>query len=90
MKGELSRTAPEEAPKPPQIEVTTKANQQFIADMRKHLQDLEASDAERARRDPSSQPGLNTTAGSVSSGRSLGLPTGEQTGALHELPRNGG
>ncbi|KAI6855639.1 hypothetical protein KC338_g8784 [Hortaea werneckii] len=72
-------------PKPPQVEVTTKANQLFLADMRKHLQDLEAQDAERARRDPSSQPGLNTTAGSVSSGRSLGLPAGEQTGALHEL-----
>lgn len=70
------------APKPPQIEVTTKPNQTFLTEMRRHLQDLETQDQERAKNNPNM---VNTTAGSLSAGRSIGLPTGEQTGALHEL-----
>ena len=70
------------APKPPAIEVTTKPDQQFLAEMRTHLQELEAQDVERAKSNPSM---INTTAGSLSSGRIIGLPSGEQTGALHDL-----
>lgn len=70
------------APKPPQIEVTTKPDQQFLDEMRSHLQELEAQDAERAKSNPSM---VSTTAGSLNTGRIIGLPSGEQTGALNEL-----
>ncbi|CZT25458.1 uncharacterized protein RCC_11190 [Ramularia collo-cygni] len=61
------------------VEVTTKPDQQFLAEMRAHLQELEASDSTRER--PS---GVSTT--SLSSGRSsTGLPPGQTTGALGEL-----
>ncbi|KAK5136673.1 hypothetical protein LTR08_002326 [Meristemomyces frigidus] len=68
--------------KPPQIEVTTKPEQQFLAGMRTHLQELETHDAERARSHPVN---ISTTAGALGSGRALGLPSGEQTGALSDL-----
>ena len=67
--------------KAPQIEVTTKPEQRFLAEMRSHLHKLESEDAERAK----SQPVNSITAGSSSSGRIHGLPTGEQTGALSNL-----
>ncbi|KAK5113039.1 hypothetical protein LTR85_011061 [Meristemomyces frigidus] len=70
------------APKPPHIEVTTKPDQHFLAEMRSHLQELEAQDAERAKSNPSM---ISTTAGSLNTGRIIGLPSGEQTGALNEL-----
>lgn len=61
------------------VEVTTKPDQQFLSEMRAHLQELEASDNARER--PS---GVSTT--SLSSGRSsTGLPAGQSTGALGEL-----
>lgn len=74
-------------PKPPQIEVTTQPTQLFLASMRAHLQDLAAHDAERAKTNPRGDAGMvSTTAGSLnSSGRVIGLPSGEQTGALDEL-----
>ncbi|SMQ49359.1 unnamed protein product [Zymoseptoria tritici ST99CH_3D7] len=67
---------------PPKIEVTTKPHQEFLAEMRAHLQELEQNDRERDR--PS---GVSTTSlsGSGGSGRPLGVPQGEQTGALGEL-----
>ncbi|EMC94088.1 hypothetical protein BAUCODRAFT_124818 [Baudoinia panamericana UAMH 10762] len=68
------------APKPPRIEVTTKPDQQFLTEMRAHLQALEAEDAKRATASTS------TAAGALhSTSRMIGLPTGEQTGALNEL-----
>ncbi|KAF2770692.1 hypothetical protein EJ03DRAFT_326320 [Teratosphaeria nubilosa] len=70
------------AVKPPSIEVTTKPDQQFLAEMRTHLQELEAQDAERAKNNPSM---VSTTAGSLNNARIIGLPAGEQTGALNEL-----
>lgn len=61
------------------VEVTTKPDQQFLSEMRAHLQELEASDTARER--PS---GVSTT--SLSNGRSsTGLPPGQSTGALGEL-----
>lgn len=61
--------------KPPMIEVTTKKSQDFLQDMRKHIQTLEAQDAERTK------PATSTT----STGRLTGVPTGDQTGALDGL-----
>lgn len=64
---------------PPPIEVTTKPTQSFLAEMRTHLQELEAQDRDR-----------NADASSASttrfSGRgAIGMPGGEQSGALDEL-----
>ncbi|KAK4503058.1 hypothetical protein PRZ48_006485 [Zasmidium cellare] len=70
------------AAKPPQIEVTTKPDQKFLAEMREHLQQLEAQDREREASGRST--GVSTTSVS-STGRSVGMPTGETTGALNEL-----
>nr|POF22111.1 hypothetical protein CFP56_36198 [Quercus suber] len=67
-------------PKPPSISITTKETQAFLQDMRKHLQSLEAQDAERTKTAPS----VSQTSG-VSTGRLTGVPTGEQTGALDNL-----
>ncbi|KAK3072585.1 hypothetical protein LTR53_006539 [Teratosphaeriaceae sp. CCFEE 6253] len=69
------------APRPPQIEITTKPTQQFLAEMRAHLQQLEAEDAEKAKHHTSDRDRPSTTAGS----RALGMPSGEQTGALDGL-----
>ncbi|KAK4544727.1 hypothetical protein LTR36_003976 [Oleoguttula mirabilis] len=78
------------AAKSPQIDVTTKPDQHFLADMRRHLQDLEAQDAERAKSNPnpSASTTVSTTAGSLNTmGRGIGgLPAGgELTGALDGL-----
>lgn len=70
------------AVKTPQIEVTTKPDQKFLAEMREHLQQLEAQDREREASGRST--GVSTTSVS-STGRSVGMPTGETTGALNEL-----
>nr|POF06973.1 hypothetical protein CFP56_31597 [Quercus suber] len=68
------------APKPPSIDVTTKETQSFLQDMRKHLQTLEAQDAERTKTAPSAAQSTSS-----STGRLTGVPTGEQTGALDNL-----
>jgi len=69
-------------PKEPTIEVVTKPDQQFLSEMRAHLQELEAHDAERAK---NSGPLFSTTAGSLTTGRMIGMPSGDQTGALNDL-----
>lgn len=61
-------------------EVTTKPDQKFLAEMRAHLQELEASDANRER--PS---GVSTTSLTSGSRTSSGLPQGAATGALGDL-----
>ncbi|KAK3676813.1 hypothetical protein LTR78_003017 [Recurvomyces mirabilis] len=77
--------------KPPQIQVTTKPTQQFLAEMRTHLLELEAQDTERAKNNPGSSSGVSTTAGAIHSSststtRVAGLPSGgEQSGALENL-----
>ncbi|KAM3416675.1 hypothetical protein BST61_g8266 [Cercospora zeina] len=71
------------APKPPQIEVVTKPDQKFLAEMREHLQQLEAQDRERESKGHTS--GVSHTGLSGSSTRVGGLPAGESTGALSEL-----
>ncbi|GIZ45308.1 hypothetical protein CKM354_000848100 [Cercospora kikuchii] len=71
------------APKPPQIEVVTKPDQRFLAEMREHLQQLEAQDRERESKGHNS--GVSHTGLSGSSTRVGGLPAGESTGALSEL-----
>ncbi|TKA67860.1 hypothetical protein B0A55_08411 [Friedmanniomyces simplex] len=71
------------ASKPPQIEVTTKPDQQFLAEMRAHLLHLEAEDVKHAKQNPDrDQRVSNTAAGRAGA---TGLPSGEQTGALGEL-----
>ena len=50
-------------PLPPKLETTTKPNQTFLAEMRSQLQQFEAQDAERAKREPSM---LSTTANALS------------------------
>lgn len=62
---------------PPRIEVTTKPDQEFLAEMREHLQQLEVKDRERET--TSRSTGISNT------GRNIGMPSGEQTGALNEL-----
>lgn len=66
--------------RPPQIEVITKPDQQFLAEMREHLQQLEAQDRER---DAGTRSGVSNT--SLSQSRVVGVPAGEATGALTEL-----
>ncbi|KAK1819047.1 hypothetical protein LTR12_006493 [Friedmanniomyces endolithicus] len=71
------------APKPPQIEVTTQPDQQFLAEMRAHLLHLEAEDAKHAKQSPDhGQRVSNTSAGRAGAS---GLLSGEQTGALGDL-----
>jgi dynein light intermediate chain 1, cytosolic len=86
------------APQQPTITVTDTPTQTFLAEMRAHLQELEAADARRANNNPQG-PTVSTTAGSAASlnsssagntsgagsGRMIGLPSGEQTGALTDL-----
>lgn len=68
-------------PKPPRIEVTTKPDQLFLAEVRTHLQEMEAQDAERAAAKSNS-----AATAAVGGGRSaIGVPSGDQTGALNEL-----
>ncbi|CAK4031055.1 hypothetical protein AC578_3076 [Lecanosticta acicola] len=67
--------------KPPQIEVTTKPDQIFLSEMREHLQQLESQDREREA--AGGRSGVSNT--SLSTVRVVGLPSGEQTGALNEL-----
>lgn len=62
------------------LEITTKPDQKFLAEMRAHLHELEASDATRER--PS---GVSTTSLSSGGRTSSGLPPGGATGALGEL-----
>lgn len=62
------------------VEVTTKPDQKFLAEMRAHLQELEAADASRER--PS---GVSTTSLSSGNRAGTGLPQGQATGALGEL-----
>ncbi|KAK4624307.1 hypothetical protein CLAFUW4_05849 [Fulvia fulva] len=66
---------------PPRIEVTTKPDQEFLAEMRQHLQQLELKDQERDNNGRSA--GVSNTGHST--GRNIGMPSGEQTGALNEL-----
>lgn len=68
--------------KPPQIDVTTKPDQKFLGEMREHLQQLESQDRER---EASGQRTTGVSNTSLSTGRVVGLPGGEQTGALNEL-----
>ena len=70
------------APKSPQIEVTTRPEQQFLAEMKGALQQYEQQDAERQRTNPNL---VSTTAGALTGGRgSIGGGT-ESGGALSEL-----
>jgi dynein light intermediate chain 1 len=65
---------------PPPIETTTKPTQSFLAEMRTHLQELEAQDTER------NNHADNTTSTTRFSGRgAIGMPSGEQSGALDDL-----
>lgn len=67
---------------PPQIEVVTKPDQKFLAEMREHLQQLEQQDREREAKGQNS--GVSNT-GLSSTTRVSALPAGESTGALSEL-----
>jgi dynein light intermediate chain 1 len=67
---------------PPPIEVTTKPTQSFLAEMRSHLQDLEAQDTERSN-SSSDLHGVSTTR--LSSRGAIGMPSGEASGALDDL-----
>jgi dynein light intermediate chain 1 len=64
-------------PKPPTITVTTRSEQDFLKEMRTELDNLIARDRERG-------DVHRTPAGTVS-GRGVGMPSGESTGALNEL-----
>jgi dynein light intermediate chain 1 len=66
---------------PPPIETTTKPTQSFLAEMRSHLQDLEAQDTERSTSD---LHGVSTTRFSSRPG-AIGMPAGEASGALDDL-----
>jgi dynein light intermediate chain 1 len=68
---------------PPPIETTTKPTQSFLAEMRSHLQDLEAQDTERSN-SSSDLHGVSTTRFS-SRGGAIGMPSGEASGALDDL-----
>lgn len=67
---------------PPRTEVTVKPEQEFLAEMRAHLQRLEAQDKERERRDPSS---VHTTYNSVSSSSNNDSANVSKGPALEEL-----
>ena len=64
-------------PKPPTITVTTRNEQDFLKEMRTELDNLIARDRERG------EVHRNPSAGVAN--RSVGMPTGESTGALNEL-----
>ncbi|KAK5719437.1 hypothetical protein LTR15_007961 [Elasticomyces elasticus] len=73
-------------PQPPRIEVTTKPDQLFLADMRGHLLQLEAEDAKAAAKLGESGRDRVATTGSAVGGKSgVGVPGGELTGALGGL-----
>lgn len=67
-------------PSPPRQDVTVKPEQEFLAEMRAHLQKLEAQDKDRERQDPSS---VHTTYNSVSAGTND--TNGAKGPALEEL-----
>lgn len=67
---------------PPRAEVAVKPEQEFLAEMRSHLQRLEAQDKERERRDPSSVHTTYNSISSPSSGNDGNLAKGP---ALEEL-----
>ncbi|KAK5696111.1 hypothetical protein LTR97_008531 [Elasticomyces elasticus] len=74
------------APQPPKIEVTTKPDQLFLGEMRGHLLHLEAEDAKAAAKLGESGRDRVATTGSAVGGKSgVGVPGGEQTGALGGL-----
>ena len=64
-------------PKPPTITVTTRSEQDFLKEMRTELDNLIARDRERGE--------VHRTPAGSASGRGVGMPTGESTGALNEL-----
>jgi dynein light intermediate chain 1 len=65
-------------PKPPTITVTVRDEQDFLKEMRMQLDKLTALDHERGDI-------IRTPSGSTTASRSVGMPTGESTGALNEL-----
>jgi dynein light intermediate chain 1 len=67
---------------PPRTEVAVKPEQEFLAEMRAHLQRLEAQDKERERRDPSS---VHTTYNSISNTSSGNDGNVSKGPALEEL-----
>lgn len=70
------------APKAPQLEVTSKPEQEFLAEMRAQLQQLESQDAERQRQE-GGNAGAHSTAGSL---RTLQHDSSTaSTGALSDL-----
>ena len=71
-------------PAPPSIDVTTKPEQQFLAEMRAALQSYEEHDRERAKRDPTSF-GVSTTAGRGRNSGGGATAPAESEGALREL-----
>jgi dynein light intermediate chain 1 len=64
-------------PKPPAITVTTLSEQDFLKGMRTELDNLIARDRERGD--------VHRTPAGTASGRGVGMPSGESTGALNEL-----
>ncbi len=70
------------APKPARLEATTKPEQEFLAEMRAQLQQFEAHDAERQKREGGS--GVHTTAGALQQARDSGSSSGAG-GALSDL-----
>jgi dynein light intermediate chain 1 len=64
-------------PKPPTITVTTRSEQEFLKEMRMELDNLIARDRERGD--------VHRTPAGNASGRGVGMPSGESTGALNEL-----
>ena len=64
-------------PKPPTITVTTRSEQDFLKEMRTELDNLIARDRERGE--------VHRTPAGTASGRGVGMPSGESTGALNEL-----
>ena len=67
---------------PPRMDVTVKPEQEFLAEMRAHLQRLEAQDKERERRDPSS---VHTTYNSLSNASASSDANVSKGPALEEL-----
>lgn len=71
------------APRSPQLEVTSKLEQEFLAEMRAQLQQLEAQDAERQRQEGGNSSG-HSTAGSLRNHQQDSFTT-TSTGALSDL-----
>ena len=67
---------------PARTDVTVKPEQEFLSEMRAHLQRLEAQDKERERRDPSS---VHTTYNSISNASGNGEGSVAKGPALEEL-----